>query len=38
MKKLYLFAQKHHPEIDEKFHQLNLDNIGNVLYWIFFLT
>lgn len=33
MKKLYLFATKHSPNIDERFHQLNLDNIGNVVYW-----
>lgn len=27
------YEMRHHPEIDEKFHQLNLGNIANVIYW-----
>lgn len=33
MEKLIEFETNHNPEIDEKFHQLNIGNIGNVLYW-----
>jgi hypothetical protein len=27
------YSARHNPEIDEKFHQLNLDNIADVIYW-----
>ncbi len=33
MKRLFDFESNHKPEIDEKFHQLNIGNIGNVIYW-----
>jgi O-methyltransferase len=33
MKNIIRFESKHNPEIDEKFHQLNIGNIGNVIYW-----
>lgn len=33
MKPVKMFETNHHFEIDEKFHQLNLNNIGNVVYW-----
>ena len=28
---------RHHPDIDERFHQLNASNICNVVYWWLFL-
>jgi SAM-dependent methyltransferase len=31
------FEMKHSLEMDEKFHQLNIGNIGNVVYWWQFL-
>jgi hypothetical protein len=36
MKNLKSFESAHNPEIDEKFHQLNIDNIGSVVYWLKF--
>jgi len=36
MKKLKLFESVHNSEIDEKFHQLNIGNVGNVIYWMKF--
>lgn len=33
MKSLSQIEQPHNSEIDEKFHQLNLTNIRNVIYW-----
>lgn len=33
MKKLTQFKAKHNEEIDDKFHQLNVSSIGNVIYW-----
>ena len=33
MKQLFSFEGKHHADIDERFHQLNIGNIGNVIYW-----
>jgi len=33
MKQVKKFEINHNFQIDEKFHQLNLDNIGNVVYW-----
>ncbi len=33
MKFLNQFEQLHNPAIDEKFHQLHIGNIGNVIYW-----
>lgn len=36
MKQVKKFEVNHNPQMDEKFHQLNLDNIGNVIYWIKF--
>ena len=34
MKKLKLIESKEHSsEIDEKFHQLNIINVANVIYW-----
>jgi len=36
MKKLKRFEKKHNPEIDEKFHQFEIGNIGNVVYWLKF--
>lgn len=36
MKPIKQFETKHNLEIDEKFHQLNLGNIGNVIYWMKF--
>jgi hypothetical protein len=37
MKLLKQFEIDHNSEIDEKFHQLNIGNIGNVIYfWKFF--
>ena len=36
MKSVKLFETNHIDEIDEKFHQLNLGNIGNVIYWLKF--
>lgn len=36
MKKLKSLESPHNTMIDEKFHQLNLGNIGNVVYWLRF--
>lgn len=36
MKKLKLFESVHNVEIDERFHQLSVGNIGNVIYWMKF--
>lgn len=36
MKLLKQFESPHNPEIDEKFHQFNLSNISNLVYWRFF--
>jgi O-methyltransferase len=36
MNNLKRFESKHNPEIDEKFHQLNLHNIANTIYWLKF--
>jgi O-methyltransferase len=33
MKPLKIFETKHNSKIDEIFHQLDLGNIGNVVYW-----
>jgi hypothetical protein len=33
MKRIKLLETIHNPEMDEKFHQLNFGNIGNVIYW-----
>jgi len=33
MKNIIRFETKHHHRIDEKFHQLNVGNVGNVIYW-----
>ena len=33
LKPVRFFETQHNPEIDEKFHQLNIGNIGNVVYW-----
>jgi hypothetical protein len=33
MKNITLFEKPRHKEIDEKFHQLTIGNVGNVLYW-----
>jgi len=33
MKPLKIFETNHNSHIDEKFHQLDLGNIGNVVYW-----
>lgn len=33
MNNIIKYESAHHPEIDEKFHQLNVGNIGNVMYW-----
>jgi len=33
MKIISDFEKPHNPKIDELFHQLNLGNIGNVIYW-----
>jgi len=33
MKSIKMFETNHNSEIDDKFHQLNLSNIGNVIYW-----
>ncbi len=33
MKPFKKFEAPHHPQIDERFHQLNVNNIGNVIYW-----
>lgn len=27
------YSSRHNPELDEKFHQLNLDNIADIVYW-----
>lgn len=37
MKLLKQFESPHHPELDEKFHQFNIGNIGNTVYWMYFL-
>lgn len=37
MKQVKTFDTTHNKEIDEKFHQLNIGNIGNVIYWWEFL-
>ena len=37
MKQVKTFDTIHNKEIDEKFHQLNIGNIGNVIYWWEFL-
>ena len=37
MKQVKKFDAMHNAEIDEKFHQLNIGNIGNVIYWWKFL-
>ena len=37
MKQVKTFDTTHNNEIDEKFHQLNIGNIGNVIYWWEFL-
>ena len=37
MKQVKIFDTTHNKEIDEKFHQLNIGNIGNVIYWWEFL-
>ncbi len=34
MKELFKLETNHSSEIDEKFHQLNIGNIGNVIYWL----
>ena len=36
MKPVREFETKHNEEIDEKYHQLNIGNIGNVVYWLKF--
>jgi len=36
MRVLKQFEKKHNPEIDEKFHQFDIGNIGNVVYWMKF--
>ena len=36
MKSLKIFETNHNSHIDEKFHQLDLGNIGNVVYWVKF--
>lgn len=33
MKQFFSLESNHSTELDEKFHQLNLGNIGNVIYW-----
>lgn len=33
MKRIQLLEKPHNPAIDEMYHQLNLCNIGNVIYW-----
>lgn len=33
MKQFFSLESGHSAELDEKFHQLNLGNIGNVIYW-----
>lgn len=38
MKQLFKLEGPHHPDIDEKFHQLNVGNIGNVIYWYNFFN
>lgn len=34
--KFEFFESIHHPEVDEKFHELNIGNIGRVLHWLKF--
>jgi len=34
MKQLFNLETNHNSEIDEKFHQLNIGNIGNIIYWL----
>jgi len=33
MKKIKKYERQHKEEIDDVFHQLNLGNVGNVIYW-----
>jgi hypothetical protein len=34
MKRLIRLETKHNPQIDDRFHQFNSGNIGNVIYWL----
>ncbi|NQY24988.1 MAG: class I SAM-dependent methyltransferase [Campylobacteraceae bacterium] len=38
MENLNNYIMNHNPKIDEVFHQYNIENIGNVVYWLDFFS